>query len=191
MNATLTKEKLDYTILIVEQEAGKPFNRAKLLNVGFSYTNGSYDYYCFHDIDMLPINSDYGYCPNPTHLAAEAEQFNWKLPYNGYFGGVTIFDKESFEKINGYANEYWGWGGEDDDVFNRCVFSSVQMSRKPCRFSSLSHDRKISPVEYQKNLALLQDMKTKAKSVGGLSDLSWNLLTENILPTHTLIKVSI
>jgi hypothetical protein len=25
-------------------------------------------------------------------------------------GGVIIFSKEHFTKVNGYSNEYWGWG---------------------------------------------------------------------------------
>jgi len=32
---------------------------------------------------------------------------------------VTAFTEESFKKINGYSNEYWGWGGEDDDISHR------------------------------------------------------------------------
>jgi beta-1,4-galactosyltransferase 2 len=69
---------------------------------------------------MLPMTSDYSYVSVPTHLAAEAEQFGFKLPYQGYFGGVTLFDKHSFIKVNGYSNDYWGWGAEDDDVMFRC-----------------------------------------------------------------------
>ena len=111
---TMDDQGILFELLVVEQENGKPFNRGKLLNVGFHWmeTEGKreIDYYCFHDVDMLPTESDYSYCENPTHLAARAEQFGWKLPYNDYFGGVTIFDKGSFLKINGYANEYWGWG---------------------------------------------------------------------------------
>ena len=99
---------IDYEILIVEQD-DNPFNRGKLLNVGAVESPDS-DYYAFHDVDMLPLESDYSFSEMPTHLASEAEQFGWRLPYEGYFGGVTMFDKENFFKINGYANEYWGWG---------------------------------------------------------------------------------
>lgn len=42
-----------------------------------------------------------------------------RLPYSGYFGGVSGLSKTQFLKINGFPNEYWGWGGEDDDIFNR------------------------------------------------------------------------
>lgn len=42
-----------------------------------------------------------------------------RLPYAGYFGGVSGLSKAQFLRINGFPNEYWGWGGEDDDIFNR------------------------------------------------------------------------
>ena len=42
-----------------------------------------------------------------------------RLPYAGYFGGVSGLNKSQFLRINGFPNEYWGWGGEDDDIFNR------------------------------------------------------------------------
>lgn len=42
-----------------------------------------------------------------------------RLPYAGYFGGVSGLSKKQFLKINGFPNEYWGWGGEDDDIYNR------------------------------------------------------------------------
>merc|ERR1711879_949537 len=30
-------------------------------------------------------------------------------------GGVANMPPELYEQANGYSNEYWGWGGEDDD----------------------------------------------------------------------------
>lgn len=28
---------------------------------------------------------------------------------------------EQFRKVNGFPNAFWGWGGEDDDLWNRSV----------------------------------------------------------------------
>lgn len=45
-----------------------------------------------------------------------------RIPYPTYFGGVTAFTVEQFKKINGHSNLFWGWGGEDDDAYNRYDF---------------------------------------------------------------------
>lgn len=44
-----------------------------------------------------------------------------RLPYNEFFGGVSGLTVEQFWKINGFPNAFWGWGGEDDDLWNRYV----------------------------------------------------------------------
>jgi predicted glycosyltransferase involved in capsule biosynthesis len=190
---------IDYEILIVEQEDGKPFNRGKILNVGAVYSGDS-SYYCFHDVDMIPIFSDYSHVSKPTHLAAEAEQFGFKLPYNGYFGGVTLFDKHSFTKINGYSNDYWGWGAEDDDVMFRCVARGIRPDRKNGRYSSLSHERIITQDLYKENLRKFFDFKNapslesinKKIDSDGLNTLSYEVIEEKKLSDKaTLIKVSI
>lgn len=184
---TLSDQKIDFRIVIAEQEEGKPFNRAKLLNVGFDQSREC-DYFCFHDVDMLAIVSDYSYCSNPTHLAAEAEQFGYKLPYNEYFGGVTLFDKESFLKINGYENNYFGWGAEDDSVFKRCKTMQIVTSRKQCRFKSLAHERIIDPIDYRRNISILNNFGTSYDQNGfkeGLSTLSYKVLNEIDLDDKT------
>jgi hypothetical protein len=149
-------EGIDYEILIVEQD-DNPFNRGKLLNVG-AVESPDADYYVFHDVDMLPVESSYTYSDIPTHLASMAEQFGWRLPYEGYFGGVTLFDKESFYKINGYANNYWGWGCEDDDALHRCQVNQIPCGRRDGRYRSLSHERPIHQGLYQTNLEKYRDL---------------------------------
>lgn len=43
----------------------------------------------------------------------------FRLPYEDIFGGVSAMTLEQFTKVNGFSNKYWGWGGEDDDMFYR------------------------------------------------------------------------
>lgn len=45
-----------------------------------------------------------------------------RVPYEGIFGGVTAFKAEHFERVNGFSNQFYGWGGEDDDMYNRQVY---------------------------------------------------------------------
>ena len=45
--------------------------------------------------------------------------FTFRLPYATIFGGVGAFTKIHFERINGFSNLFWGWGGEDDDLYQR------------------------------------------------------------------------
>ena len=194
MTEYLQKTGVEGDILIVEQEQGKPFNRAKLLNVGFHYgnENDTYTHFCFHDVDMIPVESDYEYCDTPTHLAAKAQQFNYALPYENYFGGVTIFDVASFKKINGYSNDYWGWGAEDDDVFNRCQIMGISTKRKPGVYESLQHERIIPPNLYHENVSRLKNMNSKfdgEKFIEGLSTLDFEL--QSVHPSEKYMKIKV
>ncbi len=119
----LNSKKIDFELIVVEQADDKPFNRGKLLNIGFDNAKKlGCGYVVFHDIDMLPVKVDYSYSETPLHLATNFE-FNpniKRIIFDEYFGGVTLFPVEDFETINGYSNEYWGWGFEDDDLLYRC-----------------------------------------------------------------------
>lgn len=35
------------------------------------------------------------------------------------FGGAVMFSQKVFIEVNGMSNLYWGWGGEDDDLYWR------------------------------------------------------------------------
>jgi len=124
---------IPYELIIVEQDDAKDFNRGKLLNIGFKKAQKlKCDYVVFHDVDMEPIDVDYSYSEYPTHLATtfqHNENFKRTI-FDSYFGGVTLFPTNIFEKINGYSNDYWGWGYEDDDLLFRCDVNNVMLDRK-------------------------------------------------------------
>lgn len=119
---------IDYEIFIIEQADDKPFNRGKLLNAGYKYAlDKGCDYFVFHDVDMLPEDVDYSYSDKPLHLATHLQEHDYETTFFDYFGGVTMFTQEDFESINGFSNEYWGWGFEDDDLLIRCVEKNLNL----------------------------------------------------------------
>ncbi|KAI6232944.1 Beta-1,4-N-acetylgalactosaminyltransferase bre-4 [Aphelenchoides fujianensis] len=139
LHGVLQKQQLDYSIFIVEQIANQTFNRAKLFNVGYVETNRLYDWGCmiFHDIDLLPEDDRNLYsCPDqPRHMSVAVDKFGYKLPYGSIFGGVSALTKQQYLKMNGFSNDYWGWGGEDDDASNRVSYAGFQISRYPLKIA--------------------------------------------------------
>ena len=118
----------EFKIYVVEQADDKPFNRGKLLNVGARIAiKEGFDYFAFHDVDMLPLKGvDYSYSETPVHLVSK---INKDIPFMDYFGGVTLFNVHDYKLINGYSNEYWGWGFEDDDLLYRCIQRNIPLDK--------------------------------------------------------------
>ena len=172
----------DFKILIVEQADTKPFNRGKLLNVGYNSIEA--EYYVFHDIDMLPITADYSGCVHPTHLVSSATQFKKGIPYETYFGGVTMFSSVDFLQINGFSNEFWGWGSEDDDLIMRCKTAGLQYTRrKGGKFKSLDHAIKIDEKQAQRNFERYKEKIHFTKD--GLSTLEFNIVDSRVITLNT------
>ena len=136
--ATFRKEindylDIDFELIVVEQSDKKDFNRGKLLNIGFLKAEElGCDYVIFHDVDMLPVEADYSYVNKPTHLITEVDlpEGVSRTLFDEYFGGVTAFPVNLFKQINGYSNEYYGWGFEDDDLLLRCLENHIDLDGK-------------------------------------------------------------
>ena len=44
-----------------------------------------------------------------------------RLRYPEFFGGAIMMTHQNIDKINGFCNILYGWGGEDDNIFLRYV----------------------------------------------------------------------
>ena len=141
LNAYFARDKLDkdipWRLTIVEQAAGKDFNRGLLKNIGFLLTEAEADYVCFHDVDYLPIWADYSYTPQPARLLWYGTTLQEN--YERLFGGVIAFNCADFERVNGYSNDYWGWGYEDTDLLQRCQRGGLTIERRDGTFVALPH----------------------------------------------------
>lgn len=124
----LTKQGIEHEFFIAHQVDDKLFNRGAMKNIAakHAFANGC-DYIVWHDVDMIPEEGcDYSFpTEGPRHIATKISQMDYKLKYFEYFGGAVIFSKEQVEQTNGYSNDYWDWGMEDDDLFWRCVLEDL------------------------------------------------------------------
>ena len=132
-------------IYVCQQTEGTPFNRGLLFNVGITLIKDSkkvYDSYILSDVDMLPakngvvdeISIQYYYAKptNPIHISSIniLKDYNGTVIYKNYksfLGGVIAFSLEDFSKINGFPNNFWGHGGEDDSLSFRCALNYVEV----------------------------------------------------------------
>ncbi|MBN3319974.1 B4GT1 galactosyltransferase, partial [Atractosteus spatula] len=133
LHPILQRQQLDYGVYVINQFGNETFNRAKLLNIGFAESLKDYDYDCFvfSDVDLIPMDDRNIFkCYNqPRHLSVSVDKFGFRLPYAECFGGVSALSKEQFLKMNGFPNNYWGWGGEDDDIYKRVIFHGMSITR--------------------------------------------------------------
>ena len=121
----LKDQGIDFQMYFCHQVDDKLFNRGATKNIAAKHAfEDGCDYIVWHDIDMIPEEGggcDYSYpADKPRHIATQISQMNYELKYHEYFGGAVLFTKEQVEATNGYSNDYWDWGMEDDDLFWRC-----------------------------------------------------------------------
>jgi glycosyl transferase family 7 (putative galactosyltransferase) len=155
-------ERVDHRVVVVEQAGDGVFNKGRLLNAGFDLHKHEDAYFCFHDVDLLPENADcdYAYPVTPTHVSRYCSQFDYQVPYERIFGGVVLFNRRDFARVNGYSNAYWGWGCEDDDMAQRIAHHGLAVGRRQGRYLSLPHahgwNQEAVPDAYRRNRARLR-----------------------------------
>ncbi len=125
-----------------------------LFNVGFVEAmklRPDWQCFIFHDVDLLPEDDRNLYsCPKqPRHMSVAVDTLKYKLPYPDLFGGVSAVPTKQFEEINGFSNQFWGWGGEDDDISHRLRHAGHNITRYNAdiaRYTMISHAKQtLSP----------------------------------------------
>uniref|UniRef100_A0A2I3G867 Beta-1,4-galactosyltransferase n=1 Tax=Nomascus leucogenys TaxID=61853 RepID=A0A2I3G867_NOMLE len=172
----LQKQRLEFAFYVIEQTGTQPFNRAMLFNVGFkeAMKDSVWDCVIFHDVDHLPENDRnyYGCGEMPRHFAAKLDKYMYILPYKEFFGGVSGLTVEQFRKINGFPNAFWGWGGEDDDLWNRVHYAGYNVTRPEGdlgKYKSIPHHHR-GEVQFLGRYKLLRYSKER-QYIDGLNNL--------------------
>ncbi|XP_029285207.1 beta-1,4-galactosyltransferase 6 isoform X2 [Cottoperca gobio] len=175
----LQRQRLQFAFYVIEQSGSQPFNRAMLFNVGFLEAMKDLDWDCliFHDVDHIPENDRnyYGCGQMPRHFAAKLDKYMYILPYSEFFGGVSGLTVEQFRKINGFPNAFWGWGGEDDDLWNRVHYAGLNVTRPEGeigKYKSIPHHHR-GEVQFLGRYKLLRYSKER-QHLDGLNNLHYS-----------------
>lgn len=153
------RDKLSFQLVVIEQAPGAPFNRGKLLNVGFQMYRDEAPVFALHDVDTLPQDEscDYRIADRPMHLAGRASKYGGQLPYPAFLGAVFVLRREHFEGANGFSNRYWGWGREDDEFARRLWASGITWGNRVGLYQSLEHP--LSDLDSRNDARLLEFLR--------------------------------
>jgi hypothetical protein len=184
-------DKLGWTVLVVEQTEGKKFNRGALLNIGYDLVDT--DYIIFHDVDLVPKKSLLPYYEamptSPIHLGKSVTKYDSP----SFLGAVVSVSKKDYKTVNGFPNNFWGWGGEDDAFRIRLQRAGIKVFQPTIKsgFNELPHvDTRTNP-EW-KNMEKWEGLKEEreGKNKSGLSDLKYKIVSkEEISPN--IFKVTV
>uniref|UniRef100_H2ZR15 Beta-1,4-galactosyltransferase n=1 Tax=Ciona savignyi TaxID=51511 RepID=H2ZR15_CIOSA len=197
LHPILQRQQIYYKVYVIQQAYNLEFNKAKLMNIGYleATKDDSYDCIVFHDVDLLLEDDRLLYhCTNtPKHLSVAIDKYGYRLPYPSLFGGVTMLGIDQFRDVNGYSNMFWGWGGEDDDMFARLFTRGYSITRPPyqiAKYRMSFHHRdkgnKLNLLRYE----ILSNTVTKMMR-DGLNGVKYSVVGVDKTPLFTNITADV
>src|SRR5210317_1965295 len=110
-------------VVVVEQNDGKLFNRGAVLNVVFKEYQNKTKYFFTHDVDINPTEK----CIKEYYVK-EVSDSNILGIYTSQWdtlGGIIKITSNDIYKINGFPNNFWGWGAEDTALRVRAEYYNL------------------------------------------------------------------
>jgi hypothetical protein len=186
-------------IQIVEQSNdGRRFNLGKMINVGFDlYSKHSIDddwVYMFHPIDLFPKNGIDAYVEGAKLiLNKNASVCTYNVIGQPHFYRSCQYSPVAYREFNGYTNNFWGWGAEDDEFFNRLKIKGISSHYANLEFNTWcetkqdhepdheSPDYLMGLSHHQSNLFIAQSLTIDRMMCDGMNSLSYKILSEKMI----------
>jgi len=184
----------DLRLIVVEQTKRGLFNKGVMFNAGAKQAEAiGCDYMVMNDVDQIPVgeNLKHEFPSQPTHLCTDTDQEKFKL-YETMVGGALLLSMEQYKRLNGYSNLYFGWGQEDDDMYERikATYKKVLHFKKG-KYHALSHTR-VKDLDvtsaFRNNSKHLQQMRKQAAKM--LKDDGYSQVSEysRVVKVHEAAK---
>lgn len=184
-------------VVIVEQSQNKPFNRGMLLNIGFTHFYESMKHFFTHDVDINPTDK----CVKEMYTLPVKSDcvLGIYTSVHDTLGGIIKLQRDTFKKMNGFPNNFWGWGVEDRALQNRATFHGI--SKQTCLLNDKPHDDYIlrfddtqdrvmihldkkSNFHYNVFQHLTREKQQESVEHSGLNNLEYSILYEKEIVDH-------
>jgi hypothetical protein len=192
-------------LAIIEQNGGKNFNRGKVLNVGYDLHKDA-EYLYFNDVDTNPTEKTI--INLYSKLPAVNEIISIYSAQCSFLGGTLKIRTSDFKEINGFPNDFWGWGIEDRALYNRsCYFNKVvqrnlfpeTITQEDFTIFDDIKDKTYDPqywlkdhFEYKCCLNESKEVQYKHLMRSGLNNLDYSVISrETLMPNVEKIKIDI
>lgn len=132
----LKKYLSNVKLVVIEQNEENLFNKGALVNIAYDLYQNKVDSLIIHDIDKYPNEE----CVKRYYT----QEFEGVVgictsPYNT-LGGVIKISNKHFKEINGFPNNFWGWGVEDKAFQNRVEYRQIPIKKNFIRSEGKFND---------------------------------------------------
>ena len=184
LDSNIGKER--YELIIVQEHTPETttFNLGRTINIGFDLVKDSMedpDIFMFHPIDILPIDTNYSVQNNTKFCMLGYKPFifhifrSQKFLDDHYYYKAICMTKSDYQKVNGFTNDFVGWGGEDDEFFLRLELNNVEIDVAVNEYIRLTHDGSNGP-NFGRHQGVVMEEIRKGMCFSGLNDLKYDLL---------------
>ncbi|KAL1521480.1 hypothetical protein AB1Y20_021142 [Prymnesium parvum] len=146
----LDAQGVEFALLLVNQADSHPFNRGMLTNAAFAALHRQlvegrkfradwFTYIAVHDVDRYPDTRNRSCDRVTSAYYREPAQTPRVLHPTSYTGGVLLLRASVFQALNGFSNQFWGWGHEDNEFYLRLRQCGLPPSHAPEVVSCMKH----------------------------------------------------
>lgn len=187
---------IEFKIIIIEQNGDELFNRGKLLNIAFLESEKLFSKY---NVTYMHINCDYTFNINhtfPKNLLYLDDNFynlfNVECMKNNSLGGCCLFNSKLFNSINGFPNNFYGWGGEDRHIYYRCLTKNIKIietkytnKNKDKSKNFINDENNDNITDTSKNIKHLMASKINDIQTNGLTNCKYKIVVNGEFDDNT------
>jgi hypothetical protein len=185
LNGSINTNLPEYYTNIINDNNREFFNLGRTINIGYDIVKDKIndeDIYFFQALDLLPNDVNY-------NIIKTTKFFESRFPSEGYHHYKLIaFKSEDFKKVNGFSNQYWGWGREDDDMIFRLDYCGVECDKVGYSYERLCNDGISEPILqsiFEFNSVFLNNLQTTRNIyMSGLNNLSYEICSSTDINQH-------